>query len=59
MEQNFSPLDQYPMEAKRKANAGNTIEELALNGWNRGGQSTRNSEEQDFSKKSQPMVSGY
>jgi hypothetical protein len=59
MEQNFSPLDQYPMEAKRKANASNTIEELALNGWNRGGQSTRNSEEQNFSKKSQPMVSGY
>ena len=59
MEQNFSPLDQYPMEAKRKANASNTIEELALNGWNRGGQATRNSEEQNFSEKSQPMVSGY
>lgn len=59
MEKNFFPLDQYPMEAEKKANAGNTVEELALDGWSRGGKSSRDMQEKYFSEKSQPMVSGY
>ncbi len=59
MEKNFFPLDQYPMEAEKKAKAGNTVEELALDGWSRGGKSSRDMQEKYFSEKSQPMVSGY
>lgn len=59
MEQNFSPLDTYPLDSEKKAKAGNTIEELALDGWSRGGKSARNMQEKYFSDKSKPMVSGY
>lgn len=59
MEQNLYPLDKYPMDAEKKAKAGNTIEELALDGWSRGGKASREIQENYFSNKSQPMVSGY
>lgn len=59
MEQNFFPLDQYPMDSAKRANAGNTVEEMALDGWARGGKSSRNADEETFSKKSQPMVPGF
>lgn len=59
MEQNFSPLDTYPLDSEKRAKAGNTIEELALDGWSRGGKSARNMQEKYFSDKSKPMVSGY
>ena len=58
MEQNFYPLDQYPMESSKKANVG-TVEEYALDGWKRGGKSSRDLQEKHFSEKSQPMVPGY
>lgn len=54
MEQSFNPIDQYPMNAEKRSNAGQSIEELALKGWVRGGQATREMEENDFSKKSKP-----
>lgn len=59
MESNFMPLDQYPLDSQKRAKAGDTIEELALDGWNRGGKSSRDMQEKHFSEKSKPMVSGY
>jgi hypothetical protein len=59
MEQNFNPLDKYPLDSEKKAKYGNTIEELALEGWTRGGKSARDSQENSFSKMSKPTNSGY
>lgn len=62
MEQNFMPLDQYPLEGGKRSRAGQakyTIEEIALDGWVRGGQATRELEENHFSKNSKPMDSGF
>lgn len=59
MEQNFNPLDKYPLDSEKKAKYGNTIEELALEGWTRGGKSARDSQENSFSKMSTPTNSGY
>lgn len=59
MEQNFNPLDKYPMDAEKKARSGNTIEELALDGWSRGGKSARDSQENYFSNNSKPSEKGY
>jgi hypothetical protein len=59
MEQNLYPLDKYPMDADRKSKAGNTVEEIALDGWSRGGKASRDLQEKYFSNKSQPVVSGY
>ena len=58
MEQNFSPLEKYPLDAQKKA-TGNTIEELALDGWARGGKSARDLQENYFSNKSNPADTGY
>lgn len=52
MEKNFNPLDKYPLDSEKKARSGNTIEELALDGWARGGKSTRDMQENYFSQKS-------
>ena len=59
MEQNFNPLDKYPLDSEKKAAFSNTIEELALDGWTRGGKSARDSQENSFSKMSKPSNSGY
>jgi hypothetical protein len=59
MEQNFNPLDKYPLDSEKKASFGNTIEELALEGWTRGGKSARDMQENSFSKMSKPSNSGY
>ena len=59
MEQNFNPLDKYPLDSEKKAKFGNTIEELALDGWTRGGKSARDMQENSFSKMSKPSNSGY
>lgn len=62
MEQNFLPLDQYPLDSQKraKANSGHSsIEELALDGWARGGKTTRDLEEKYFSQKSKPSNSGF
>ena len=59
MEQNFSPLDKYPLEAQKKAKFAHTIEELALDGWTRGGKSARDMQENYFSNKSNPSDTGY
>ena len=62
MEQNFLPLDQYPLDSEKRARASEakySVEELALDGWVRGGKSTRDLEENHFSNNSKPTVSGY
>ena len=62
MEQNFLPLDKYPLDSDKRARASEakyTVEELALDGWVRGGRATRDFEENHFSKKSKPTVSGF
>jgi hypothetical protein len=59
MEQNFNPLDKYPLDSEKKASFGNTIEELALDGWTRGGKSARDVQENSFSKMSKPSNYGY
>ena len=59
MEQNFNPIDQYPLDAQKKAKAGHTVEEFALDGWSRGGRSARDMQEKYFSQKSKPMENGY
>ena len=61
MEKNFMPLDKYPLDEdkrSRTSNGSNAIEELALDGWARGGATTRNMEENYFSKKSKPTNPG-
>lgn len=61
MEQNFLPLDQYPLDDSKRATANSgqsSIEELALDGWVRGGKTTRDLEENYFSQKSKPSTSG-
>jgi len=50
MEDNFSDLDQYPLEKKPSP----SIEELAMDGWVRGGLASRESGEKYFSTKSRP-----
>lgn len=60
MEKNFMPLDSYPLdEQKKKFVNSSSIEELALNGWVRGGKATRELEENYFSKNSKPRDKGY
>ena len=62
MEQSFMPLDQYPLDDGKKTRANNakyTVEELALDGWVRGGKTTRDLEENYFSQKSKPTNSGF
>jgi hypothetical protein len=53
MEMNFSNIAEYPLDEKKKAKA-NTIEDMVLNGWTRGGIATREDSEQYFSQKSKP-----
>jgi len=53
MERNFNNIAEYPLDDRKRANA-NTVEEMALNGWTRGGKATRESGEQYFSQKSKP-----
>ena len=50
MEDNFSELDKFPLEKKPSP----SIEELAMDGWVRGGKASRESEEKYFSSKSRP-----
>jgi hypothetical protein len=62
MEQNFMPLDTYPLDSGKRSRAGQakySVEELALDGWVRGGKATRELEENYFSKKSKPSDSGF
>jgi len=62
MEQNFLPLDKYPLDSDKRARANEakySVEELALDGWVRGGKATRDFEEKTFSKKSKPTVFGF
>jgi hypothetical protein len=62
MEQNFSPLDKYPLDSEKRARASEakySVEELALDGWVRGGKATREFEENTFSKNSKPTVFGF
>jgi hypothetical protein len=62
MEQNFLPLDKYPLDSDKRARASEakySVEELALDGWVRGGKATRDFEEQTFSKNSKPTVFGF
>ena len=60
MEQNFNPLDKYPLEPQKKAKfTKSSIEELAFDGWERGGKSARDMQENYFSNKSNPTDSGY
>ena len=53
MERNFNNNAEYPLDDRKRANA-NTVEEMALDGWTRGGKATRESGEQYFSQKSKP-----
>ena len=41
MDQNFSSKSQYILDENALKNSSNPIEELAMNGWTRGGNSTR------------------
>ena len=62
MEQNFLPLDKYPLDSDKRTRASEakySVEELALDGWVRGGKATREFEEQTFSKKSKPTIFGF
>jgi len=62
MEQNFLPLDKYPLDSDKRARASEakySVEELALDGWVRGGKATRDFEEKTFSEKSKPTVFGF
>lgn len=62
MEQNFLPLDKYPLDSDKRSRASDakySVEELALDGWVRGGKATRDFEEETFSKKSKPTVFGF
>ena len=58
MERNFNNIAEYPLDDRKRANA-NTVEEMALNGWARGGKATRESGEQYFSQKSKPSDLGF
>ena len=61
MEQNFMPLDTFPLDndIKMRTNeAKYSVEEVAMNGWVRGGEATRELEENYFSKKSKPTNPG-
>ncbi len=58
MERNFNNIADYPLDDRKRANA-NTVEEMALDGWTRGGKSTRESGEQYFSQKSKPSDSSF
>ena len=62
MEQNFLPLDKYPLDSDKRVRASEakySVEELALDGWVRGGKATREFEEKTFSKNSKPVVFGF
>lgn len=62
MEQNFLPLDKYPLDSDKRTRANEakySVEELALDGWVRGGKATRDFEEKNFSKNSKPTVFGF
>lgn len=56
MENNFYDLNNYPLDPEKKES---TIEELALDGWTRGGKSARDMQENYFSQKSKPLDSGF
>lgn len=58
MERNFNNIAEYPLHERKRANA-NTVEEMALDGWTRGGKATRESGEQYFSQKSKPSDHGF
>ena len=58
MEQNFNNISEYPLDSRKRANA-NTVEEVALDGWARGGKATRESGEQYFSQKAKPTDLGF
>lgn len=57
MERNFNNIAEYPLDARKRSNA-NTVEEMALDGWMRGGKSTREQDDQYFSQKSKPSNIG-
>jgi len=62
MEQNFMPLDTFPLDKDirmRTNEAKYSVEEVAMDGWVRGGAATRELEENYFSKKSKPSSSGF
>ena len=59
MEQNFLPLDQYPLDDGKRndISSAKNIQELAFDGWVRGGKATRDSEEKYFNDRSKPNLS--
>jgi hypothetical protein len=63
MSQSFMGYTLYPMDSKMEEhvkNPGNSVEEVALNGWVRGGAATREmSNDQILSKSNRPMDSSY
>jgi|LauGreSuBDMM15SN_2_FD.fasta_scaffold37413_2 hypothetical protein len=56
MEDSFNPLEDYPLE---KGKDHRTVEESALNGWVRGGTTSRESGDKYFSQKSRPTDLGF
>jgi hypothetical protein len=59
MEQNFLPLDQYPLEEGKRndVSSAKNIQELAFDGWVRGGKTSRDTEEKYLNKRSKPNLS--
>ena len=59
---NLALIDKYPLDSDKRTRASEakySVEELALDGWVRGGKATREFEEKTFSKKSKPTVFGF
>jgi hypothetical protein len=56
MEDSFHPLEDFPLE---KGKQERTVEETALNGWVRGGTTSRESGDKYFSQKSRPTDLGF
>lgn len=59
MENDFNPLSKYPLDEGKRQHIQSSVEELALQGWVRGGKATRELEENYFSKNSKPANSGF
>lgn len=59
MEQNFLPLDKYPLEQEKRndVSSAKNIQELAFDGWVRGGKTTRDSQEKYLNDRSKPNLS--
>lgn len=56
MEDSFNPLEDFPLE---KGKDVRTVEESALNGWVRGGTTSRESGDKYFSQNSRPSDPGF